>query len=70
MSPPEDFTLRVRRRLATIARELADEFSKHRDRQIQQAVIKLHEVARLLEEPVGDVKDTGELPAYKDPDDG
>jgi hypothetical protein len=71
VAPPGelDYQTRVRRRLAMEARELAAQYGKHiTDSLVSQAVIRLHEIARSLEEPVGDAKDTGELPAYRDPE--
>lgn len=69
MAPPDDYETRVRRRLAAEARELAAQYGKHvTDTVVSQAVIKLHEIARSLEEPVGDNKVTDELPVYRDPE--
>jgi hypothetical protein len=71
VAPPDDYQARVRAKLAMEARELANGYGKHAtDTLVSQAVIKLHEIARSLEEAPGDTKITDELPAYQDPDPG
>lgn len=67
--PRDDYETRVRRRLALECRELGAHYSKHgTDTLVSQAVVKLHEIARSLEEPpVDPTKKTDELPAFHDP---